>query len=120
VKFTRLGQQAGLVQALSQSLGLAAGQARVRRGVEYGRHVVIHAAVLPLSSMADPFDEVTWCSPRHLFHAFMVAGMHAPWSAGRLGAGGRSGRRASGLRRGRARAVHDHGAFSVILTEKAP
>ena len=77
MRFTRLGQQPGLVQAFSQAFGLAAGQAGVRRGVENGRHVVIHAAALPLSGTADPLYEVGRCSPRHLFHASMVAGMHA-------------------------------------------
>ena len=77
VRFTRLGQQPGLVQAFSQALGLAAGQAGVRRSVENGRHVVIHAAALPLSGTADPFYEVGRGSPRHLVHASMVAGMHA-------------------------------------------
>jgi hypothetical protein len=77
VTFTGLGQQAGLVQAFPQALGLAAGQARVRRGIEYGGYVVIHTAALPPGSKADPFDEVDWRSPRHLFHASMIAGMHS-------------------------------------------
>jgi hypothetical protein len=78
VAFTGLGQQAGLVQAFPQALGLTASQARVRRCVEYSGHIVIHAAVLPLGSTADPFEEVGWRSPRHLLHASMIAGMHAP------------------------------------------
>src|SRR5208337_1038526 len=77
VRFTRLVQQPGLVQAFSQAFGLAAGQAGVRRGVENGRHVVIHTAALPLSGTADPFYELGRCSPRHLLHASMIAGMHA-------------------------------------------
>ncbi len=77
MRFTRLGQQPGLVQAFSQAFGLAAGQVGVRRGVENGRHVVIHTAALPLSGTADPFDEIGRCSPRHLLHASMIAGMHA-------------------------------------------
>jgi hypothetical protein len=81
VTFTGLGQQAGLVQAFPQALGLATGQARVRRGVEYGGYVVIHAPALPLGSTPDPFDQVGRRSPRHLFHATMIAGMHSHASA---------------------------------------
>ena len=47
-----------LVQAFPQALGLGVGQMRVRCGIEYGGHVVIHATALPPGSMADPFDEV--------------------------------------------------------------
>jgi hypothetical protein len=80
--FTGLGQQAGLVQAFPQALGLAAGQVRVRRGIEHGGHVVIHAAMLPPGGTADPLDKLRRRSPRHLFHACMVAGMHSSWSTG--------------------------------------
>ena len=54
--FTRLGKQPSLVQAFPQALGLATGQARVSRGVEHGCHIIIHAAALPLSSMANSLD----------------------------------------------------------------
>ena len=75
--FTRLGQQPGQVQPFPQTPSLVAGQARIGRGVEHGRHVVVHAAVLPLSSTTHPLDQIGWRPPRHLFHAYMLAGMHA-------------------------------------------
>lgn len=75
----RLGQQPGLVKTFPQALRFAAGHAWVRGGIENSRHVIVHAAVLSLSRAAHTCDQLGWCPPRHLLHAYMVAGMHAPW-----------------------------------------